>query len=201
MAADSPEQWLNWYGGSRYDWQTVKAGHGRTVFARRIGIVESFFDHDGTDFVGRADMHCLLSSEVQSNLSNVDLQTRFISAWAVLRARHPLLRARAVDAEADPILWSTSLTDRCFVIDEPISEQSLVDEARDSIVFLQDHGYENVSPKDFYRHSMNTARIFDPSKAMSKLFVLPVQKLSDGKDYMHTVTVFAHQISDGPHPT
>lgn len=197
MSSDAPTHWLDWYAGRRYDWQYIKGHHDDIHFARRLGLVESFFDHDGVAFEGRADLANLLELEVNSLLSSDTFRDRVLQSWAALRAAHPLLRATAADAENHDLLRETSLSGRCFLVKQVADPSALLEEAKSSIIFLGDYGYSDVDPQTFYRHCMNTARCFDASEALSRLFVLPLQKLSDDRYVMRTVTILAHQITDG----
>lgn len=198
MSGTQIEHWLDLYGGRWCDWHQL-SHDGTTSFARRLGIVESFFDHDGINFVGRADVTCLLTLEIESRLSSDALRTRILLAWAVLRARHALMRARAVDAEHTTALRDGPVSGRCFVVDEPRNIDSLVREAEGSIAFVAEHVNRDdaVDPRDFYRHTLNTGRCFNAEESLSRLFVLPEQKAPNGKLCLHTVMVVAHEISDG----
>lgn len=199
MSAAAPAHWLDWYGGKRYNWQCIKRNDG-IYFARRLGLVESFFDHDGVVYEGRADLANLLELEINSTLDAPAFKDLVLHSWAALRAAHPLLRATAVTAEDQGVLQDTGLTGRCFLVRQPRDVSALLEEASSSIVFLSDYSYDNVDPQAFYRHCMNTARCFDATQALAKQFVLPLQKLSNKRYVMRIVTILAHQITDGTTP-
>lgn len=197
MASEAQRHWLDWYGGQRYDWQEITTAS-TTAYARRLGIVESFFDHDGLAFVGRADVTCFLKTEVRSALEERAYRDHVLLAWASLLGQHALMRARAVDAESDPLLRDTSLTGRWFVVEQPKDTQELLNQAERSVTFLSEHGLDDyVDPKDFFYHTMNANRCFDCEKALCRLFVLPLQKIPNGHWKMHTVVVLAHEATDG----
>ena len=82
--------WLDRYGTNYHRWQQVpnKTTTISETWYRPIGIVESTFDTDGTDYEGRADIKTLLEAELSmacGNISTEALQKKILLAWTVLR--------------------------------------------------------------------------------------------------------------------
>lgn len=191
-----PTYWLDKYGDQRFaQWQKAAFNGGRVLY-RPLGIVEGFFDTDGTDFEGRADVTSLLKTE----LATSDLQAlraKITLAWAVFRYHHPLACAKALTLR-DLQLGRQEVEHRCLVVPRIFNLEGLLRDADKSakVVFVEDsYPYLNVS--EFYNHIINTSRAIDPRKALAKLYVLPMERLSSGTYKAQFVMVKAHQICDG----
>lgn len=192
----STDEWQTRYGSGYHAWRRVKL-ESKDIYVRPLGLVETLFDVDGTHYEGRADINALVTLKCNTTLSRKELQNWITLRWAALRCYHSLLRARVLQAEDIPELEGQRLgRDKCLVVDQPRSIHELVDEAKASMVLLEDY-YTTVEADDFYRHAMNTARVFDASKALSKLFVFPLQHDTDGKYTLRLLLVAGHQIIDG----
>lgn len=196
MSAD-PSHWLHRYGNAEfYKWRTTtttKGSSGPTTYYRPLGLVESAFDSDGRFFEGRADMNLQLDLEVKSNLDFHDLRERILYAWAALRCKHLLVQAKAVPKAS---LVEGENEELCFAVDAPRTAGQAVEDGGRHIVFLEDH-FAHVDAQDFWMHCQNTARIVDPDDALAKLFVLPLEKLSNGHFALRLLMVCSHQICDG----
>ena len=117
-------------------------------------------------------------------------------AWAILRNHHALLSARVLyGAEILPSEES-SPGQRYFVIEPPTSDVRMVEAASDTIIFMEDW-YSSMDVADFFKHLMNATRVVDARRALAKLFVLPLQKLDNGKLNLQIFLVAGHQIVDG----
>ena len=93
-----PNHWLDSYGNQQFaKWQKA-AYKGQRVLYRPLGIVEGFFDTDGTDFEGRADVTSLLKTELATTEPTA-LRKRISLAWAVFRYKHQLSCAKALDLQ------------------------------------------------------------------------------------------------------
>ena len=187
--------WLNRYAKAYHQWHSFKRD-GSLFYYRRLGIVESFFDTDGTDLEGRADLNAHLILESRCSLSKDALRQRVSLAWAVLRTQHTLLSARALLASDFLPGVEEGRHDRYFVIEELKSIQNAVQNASDAVEFVEDQ-HPHIDVEDFYRHVMNTSRVIDSGVALAKLFVLPLEPLSHGRYRFQPILVAAHQITDG----
>lgn len=191
-----PTHWLNKYGDQRFaTWQKA-ALDGQRVLYRPLGIVEGFFDTDGTDFEGRADVTSLLKTE----LATTDLRAlrkKVSLAWAVFRYKHPLACAKALDLR-DLRLGRQGTEQRCFVVPRIFNVEGLLQDADTNapVMFVEDY-YPELDVPDFYTHMINTSRAINPKQALSKLYVLPIQKLPSGIYKAQFVMIKAHQICDG----
>ncbi|KAI0480042.1 hypothetical protein GGR56DRAFT_251254 [Xylariaceae sp. FL0804] len=188
--------WLDRYGRGYHAWTREPAGG----FARRCGLVEGRFDADGRHFEGRADMSALLTARLSTGpgpgLSEDDLQRHVLLAFALLRLRHPLLRARAevrrrsrtAGLEEEP--W--------FTVAVPASVAAEIEEAASALTRVEgrEH-YGQADVDDFFVHSKNTARVVDPGHALARVFVLPGESPGEGVRRLHFIFVLAHQITDG----
>lgn len=188
MTQPVPEHWLARYANNYHAWTTTTTHNGQKAFTRPLGMVEFSFDTDGTEYGGRADMHSLLTLEINHTLSTAELRNRIALAWANLRLQHPLLMSRTIE---DP---TTRL--RNFVIDIPPTPDAAHLAASSSIAWLEDH-HSTADPDQFLDHALNTARIIMPQTCLSKLHVLPLIPLPNGHSTLRLLTVLAHQISDG----
>lgn len=187
---NSPTHWLDLYASPKYAWQ-VRSLNDRTRFQRPIGLVESVFDSDGRFWEGRADINNLLELEIRTAFGPDQLRKRVLLAWACLRCKNLLLQAKAITQEE-----SEGLHDVHFVVDLPGTADQAVADARRHIVFLDDH-YETVEWQDFWRHCQNASRIVDPTEALARVFVFPLQTTEDGKAMLRFLTIGSHAIWDG----
>jgi hypothetical protein len=179
--------WLHRYGNRQHEWHKV-AARDRVVFWRQLGFVETSFDVDGRYYGGRADLTQSFDFEIRTLLRKEQLLERITLAWAVLRLHHILLLARADESRKSEL-------QRCFVVSVPTCPDAAIEEARSSVFSLLHHTPIDVN--EFRRHALNTARIVDPGEALSKLFVLPMRRLSEDKYRLSFLIVLAHMITDG----
>lgn len=190
-----PSNWLERYANQYHEWKNLSKD-GKQIYYRPLGIFESSFDTDGTNFEGRADVNALLTLEVQSRLSKAQFRKRVQLAWASLRIQHTLLLAKALDGSGFLPPANTRAADRYFVIEQPETTERVLKDAFDTMIFVEDC-YPDVQTEEFYKHCMNTARIFDASHQLAKLFILPLKSLPGGNYRFEAVLVAAHQITDG----
>ena len=195
QATHQAPHWLNRYAKGHPRWRSLH-WNGTLLHYRPLGIVEGFFDTDGTDYEGRADLNAHLILESRCCLSKDALRQRIRLAWAVLRTQHALLSAQALSGSDFLPGSNGGSTDRYFVVEELQSAQKAVQDASNAMVFVEDH-YPSVDVEDFYRHIMNTTRAIDSTRALAKLFFLPLEPLSHGKYRFQTILIAAHQITDG----
>ncbi|KAF3038456.1 hypothetical protein E8E12_002169 [Didymella heteroderae] len=180
--------WLDRYATGYHTWTSTCNESGQTTFARPLGLVEASFDSDGVYYGGRADMTGTLTVEVKHSLSKEDLRRRIALAWTALRLRHVLLMSRHFD---DP---SSGL--RHFAIDVPKGPHAALQDVEASTIWIEDH-YASVDTHDIHDHALNVNRIIEPQRCMSKLHVLPLEKLPGGTYRLSFLIIMAHQISDG----
>ncbi|KAK5127190.1 hypothetical protein LTR85_008551 [Meristemomyces frigidus] len=76
--------------------------------------------------------------------------------------------------------------------------QEAIRDADKHVSFLDDH-YETVDTQDFWLHSQNVARVVEPTQALAKLFVLPLEpRGSDNRHFnLRFFLIGSHQIWDG----
>ncbi|KAJ9640702.1 hypothetical protein H2204_003331 [Knufia peltigerae] len=194
MSVDA--EWLQSYATARHDWNGITQ-NGKQLFVRRIGIVESMFDVDGTDFEGRADLTIHLHIEVRTSSTIDTLRDRLLEAWAILRQEHVLLSTKVTEATSivpsDP---AYTHQDRVFVFEPASNVEDMRSSARDHIVFVDDF-YHDVNPEEFFIHALNSGRCINASEALSKIYVMPMKLDKEGFCQLHLVVIAAHQISDG----
>jgi hypothetical protein len=189
MTNESPTtDWLSGYASTKYQWKHTTSSLGRRSWTRPMGVVESLFDVDGTDYEGRADLNVDLHISIRTSLTEAELRRHIIKAWSVLRQQHPLLSVQRATDEING--------ESLFAYHKASSTQQLVDLGGSHITFVADH-YPDVNPKDFYWHLMNASRVIDASIAMSKLFVLPFEYSNRSPFTVEFMLVAAHQIADG----
>ena len=187
--------WLDRYGSQEYRWKSLKQ-NSRTSFYREVGFVEFSFDVDGRYYEGRADMNAQLELEIRTSLGHHDFRERILFAWACLRCQHLLLQAKALTGH-DLFGKSTpKRTDVYFKVDVPRSVSEAIEDAAQNLVFTSDH-FDYVSPWDFWIHCQNSARILDPSKALSKVFVHGLEPTKDGCSMLRLLFIVSHSIWDG----
>jgi hypothetical protein len=191
-----PAHWLDKYGDEQISkWQKA-AYNGQRVLYRPLGIVEGFFDTDGTDFEGRADVTSLLKTELATT-NTTKLREKISLAWAVFRYKHPLACAKAVDLR-DLQPGRQEIGQRCFVVPRIFNIEGLLHDANTNapVGFVEDD-YPDLGISEFYNHLINTSRAIDPRKALSRLYVLPMQRQCNGIYKAQFIMVKAHQICDG----
>jgi hypothetical protein len=189
--SQSQVDWLARYAGNHHQWQD----HG-DHYVRPLGVVEAAFDMDAITNEGRADTTSLMTLEAV-NLPEEDVfRQRILLAWSCLRAHHGLLRAKAFDGSDLSVKVNGPSSERYFMVSKPRDVCTLYDEAQQHATFVQDH-YPNVDTRDFYRHTMNTARSINPAHSLSKLYIMPSARLPNGHYRLDFVFVVAHEITDG----
>ncbi|OCT47142.1 hypothetical protein CLCR_02346 [Cladophialophora carrionii] len=186
--------WLEGYATHRYDWARMS---NRPAFYRRIGIVESLFNTDGTDFEGRADLTIHLHVEARSFLTLASLRSRICLVWSIMRQKHVLLSSRvATPIEVFPPGHQDTPSERFYIFEPSQSVESMRDEAIQHMVFVEDH-YPHVDDYEFFVHTLNSSRCIDEVKVLSKLYVLPVKAGQDGFFQLHFMFIAGHEIVDG----
>jgi hypothetical protein len=188
MASGSHSQhWLHRYANNFHAW---KKEHGidHVSFTRPIGLVEAFFDKDGTHFGGRSDVHSLLDLEVRTRLGLDGIRRRILLAWANLRVQHVLLRAS---------IWNDLRTGhRHFIVRVPPSAKAALEEATSFTTFLEDV-YPDGELADFFEHGLNTGRIVPDTKSISRLFAFPLRPTKDGTFQLTLLQYAGHLALDG----
>jgi hypothetical protein len=192
---DEPFHWLDRYGSQEYKWRSLKRD-GRTSFYRELGFTEFSFDVDGRYYEGRADMNAQLELEIRTSLEHHDFRERILFAWACLRCQHLLLQAKALTGKELFDKDAPKRTDVYFKVDLPRTVSEAIEDAAQHLVFLSDH-FDYVYHWDFWAHCQNTARILDPSKALSKVFVHGLEPTQDGRSRLRLLFIVSHQIWDG----
>lgn len=187
--------WLDRYGADYHKWQLLCNTKSETWY-RPVGIVEGMFDTDGTDFEGRADINTLLEANLSANIGVEALRRQILLAWTLLRFQHLLLSARALCGRDFLSGDAGSPDGRFFVVRKPRDVDEMVEEASRTVDFVADHYPQVDDVEDFYTHVMNTARVFDGSKNLARLFILPLEPLADGRLRFRAVSTVAHEIAD-----
>jgi hypothetical protein len=196
MGTDNQAGWLESYATDRHDWQhTVRDG--RLMHYRRIGIVEGMFNTDGIDHEGRADLSFDLHVELRTSLTAEALRKRVLQAWAILRQRHILLSARVAQAkDMLPSVAGRHAEDWLYVFEPCASPKDLHAEAAKHAVFVQDH-YPNAGNDEFFVHTLNSSRCFDPFVSLSRFYVMPMVSKGNGLYYARFMMTAGHEIVDG----
>lgn len=187
--ARSPKSrhWLERYGNAFHAWKREEQGEDVT-FKRPIGLVESFFDRDGTHFGDRADLHSILNVEIRTSQTSEALRRRILLAWANLRVQHVLLRSSVhLDARTDL---------RNFAVRVPGTAQAALEETAGYLTFLEDL-YPDVEFESFFQHGISTGRIISASRSISRLFVFPLLKTSRGTFELTFLQYAGHMVLDG----
>lgn len=179
--------WLSRYSQDFHAWR-LDTLNGKPVFRRPLGLTETSFDIDGTEFGGRADMNALFTLEISSKLSPSELRELIILAWADLRLQHVMLMSRTVQDEGKKT--------KDFVVDVNRGNEEVLQSARESMVWVEDF-YSEVDSALLYRHCLNVNRIVNPEKCMSRMHVLPLVPLGDNRFKLEFLVIMAHQTSDG----
>ena len=181
--------WLHRYGNKQHQWRDISTLDDRIVYERQLGLVEASFDVDGVHYGGRADMTHYFEFEIRTSLDRDALQGRIALAWTVLRTHHLLLASRAEDRK------TAGTQQRCFVVDIAKDARMAIEDAKKFLTIVP--GNTAIDQHDFRRHALNTARIIEPEKSLSRLFVLPITQLSNDRYNLPFMIVLAHMISDG----
>ena len=196
MASRSEElHWLDQYGSKEYRWQTLDQCN-RTIYYRPLGLVEFTFDADGRYYEGRADMNAQLDLEVSCSFSDEDFRERILFAWTCLRCKHLLLQAKALSIKRFYGRDTVAGSNICFAVEAARSVIQAIEDAGQHLVFLYDH-YDFVDPTDFWVHCQNGARVLNPDRALSRLFVYRLEPNENGRHTLRFLKVAAHQIEDG----
>ncbi|KAM0705751.1 hypothetical protein Q7P35_007111 [Cladosporium inversicolor] len=196
MSTSASPHWLDQYGNATsHAWKT-STHDGNTRLYRPLGLVEYAFDSDGRYYEGRADLNVQLDLSIKSSLSKEKLRERIVLAWALFQCEHPLAQSKALPRQK--LMEEPSvLTPPVFsVVDVPEDEAAAIDNAKASLVFLDDH-FEDVDAYDFWVHAQNTGRVVDASQSLSKCFVFPLKINADGTGDLRFLTVIGHQVTDG----
>lgn len=188
-------EWLRRYATGYHQWREGLDQDG-TVFYRPLGIVESAFDADGTQHEGRADVNMALNLEIKTTMSEASLRRHILLAWTCLRLRHGLMCATATDSKKFMDAETGQKSSRFLVVRVPIEQDEATNSSEDLVTWLGDT-YPHVDGDEFFFHAQNTARIFDPSQSLVRLFVLPLERTVTGLYSMRFLFVIAHQITDG----
>jgi hypothetical protein len=169
----------------------------RPAFYRRIGVVESLFNTDGIDFEGRADLTIHLHVEARASLALEALRARIWLVWSIMRQKHVLLSSRVATApDVFPHLLPDTPSDRFYVFEPSQDVESMREEASRHMVFVEDH-YPQVNSDEFFVHTLNSSRNIDESKALSKLYVMPIGCDQAGLYQLHFMFIAGHEIVDG----
>ena len=192
LTEQQPFHWSDRYGSQEYDWRSLKQND-RTSFYRELGFAEFGFDVDGRQYQGRADMNAQLELEVRTSLEHHDFRERVLFAWACMRCQHVLVQAKALTGEELFGYKTPKRTEVYFTIDLPRTVSEAIEDAAQHLVFLDDH-FENVDQWDFWVHCQNTARVLDPSKALSKVFAHRLEPTENGCSLLRLLFVTSHSI-------
>ena len=133
-------------------------------------------------------MTALLTVSINHGLSREAYRQRIALAWANLRLRHTMLMSRTQ--------YDEQARQRKFIVDIHEGHKEVIDAVLQNIIWVEDY-YEEADGADMHRHALNSGRIIDPDKCLSRLHVLPLSKISEGKYELRFLIVMAHQISDG----
>lgn len=194
-AATEHPHWLDQYANNYHDWHQAQ-DCGRSLFYRPLGLIETAFDSDGIYFEGRADVNASLHLDINSRLSTEQLRHRVLLAWTALRLHHVLLMSQAVSRQAYMTALDDKSLSRFFLISPPRDAEEAISGARDSLVYTDDY-FQQLDESDLYRHVQNSARVFDASQALARLYVLPLTNASETRASMKLLFVMGHQITDG----
>ena len=141
-------------------------------------------------------MNGTLTLDLASSLSPEQMRKRVVLAWSVLRRDHILYSATARTVPSSEAATSYSNPfDRYFQVQHISSPQEAIEDAEQQVAFLEDH-YSDVQYPNFYHHMLNSGRVIDPLKSLSRLFVLPIDASGQTRQ-LRLVFVMGHQIADG----
>jgi hypothetical protein len=201
-------QWLENYASNHLDWhRAVSESTGKTAYYRRLGVVESLFNTDGTDYEGRADLTMHLTVALRTKLKPDILRTRILLAWAVLRLRHILLSVRVTGADGlsrhrghhenrELSVVDAALDHaRFYVFEPPDTADDAIVEANKHLVWVEDY-HDAVDNHVFFTHTQNVGRCIDEAQALSKLFVMPIDHTFECRE-VNFMLMAGHEIVDG----
>lgn len=195
-------EWLRQYATGYHQWKQARPDKtsGARVFYRPLGVVEGSFDGDGLHYEGRADINMALSVHIKTNMSKAALRRHVLLAWTCMRLRHTVLCATATSDQ--PFMDDDDRRTkgpRFLLLGQPTTLPEILLSTAELTTFLEDEYYADVDPQDLYSHAQNTARTFDPEKALHRLFVLPLERWNNTSNTynLRFLFVFAHQIADG----
>lgn len=137
-------------------------------------------------------LHC----EVKTTKSKAALKRHILLAWTCLRLRHGLLCATATDPKDFMIVDAGNRKSRFLVVRRPAGQHKAVGSSKSLVSWLGDM-YPQVDADELYFHAQNTARTFDPSQSLVRLFVLPLESTISGNYSLRFLFTIAHQITDG----
>ncbi|PSN63077.1 hypothetical protein BS50DRAFT_576894 [Corynespora cassiicola Philippines] len=181
--------WLSRYASNAHAWNLFTLSGGKQGYTRPLGLVETSFDIDGSEYGGRADMNALMRMEIRHSLATkADFRRRIALAWTYLRLQHVLLMGRVVE--------DSETGRRGFVVELERSREEAVKNAEKNIVWVEDL-YDEVDAEDIYRHCLNVARIIKPGVCLSRMHVLPLVPLPNGNFELRLIIIMAHETSDG----
>jgi hypothetical protein len=188
--------WLDQYAQDYHSWHDGTDDDGRRCVYRRQGCVEASFDVDGMWFEGRADINASLELEIVSQLTIEQLERRILLAWTALRLHHVLLMTKAVDPHSSFKQVDKARQNRFFLLHPPTTPSEAREDAASQLVFAR-KSHASIDIDDFYRHAQNVARVIEPTRALGKLFVMPLEKLSPTRARLNLLLIMSHSISDG----
>ncbi|KIW01038.1 uncharacterized protein PV09_07553 [Verruconis gallopava] len=189
--------WLHRYGNKQHAWRKIPTVD-RVVYERQLGLVEASFDNDGVHYGGRADLTHSFEFEIRTSLAPNKLRERIVLAWSALRLSHLLMLSKARDRTSSASGGSGDGEElqRCFVVDLPTDAAAAIEEARASLTSLLEQDAA-IDPVEFRTHALNSARIVDPTRSLSHLFILPSRRVDADRYRLSFMIVLAHMIADG----
>jgi hypothetical protein len=196
MSLSQTPHWLDQYGNAEVHAWKASTQDNCTRLYRPLGLVEYGFDSDGRYYEGRADLNVQLDLTIKSQLSKEQLRERITLAWALFQCEHPLAQSKALERQRYMDEPGNVTSPIYSVVDVPKNEAAAVDNAKASLVFLEDH-FEHVDPYDFWLHAQNTGRVVDAAQSLAKCFVYPAKLREDGTGSLRFLMVIGHQITDG----
>ncbi|KAI0154387.1 hypothetical protein GGR57DRAFT_492138 [Xylariaceae sp. FL1272] len=174
--------WLDRYGKGYHAWVRETDG-----FARPCGLVEARFDTDGRYFDGRADVNPILTLGLSTHLSDRKLQEHILLAYALLRLRHCMTRAKAELRTFGIEPW--------FTVRSLVSAKDAIEDAASALQFLAADNHIDI--EEFHNHAQNVARLVDPTRSLSRAIVFPIESKGGTRRTLNMFFAFAHQIVDG----
>ena len=190
-------EWLEKYASGAHPWQFDQK---EKLAYRRIGLVETFFDCDGSDYEGRADVTINIELECLCLLGTGEFQQLVQTAWAALRSQQLLLSAQCHTGYGflNNPTNAPENRDRHFVIHQAKNVETAIERSSESLSFMSVK-YTDLDAWDFYSHANNTARVLDPQRSLSHLFVAPLNRKhpSAKTQRLRMFLILAHSITDG----